>query len=78
MPRSVPWTYHHLDFIAERLAARKEDQTISVCLPARDEESTVGEIVTRIRKELVEAIGLVDEVLVIDDDSRDATRSRGP
>jgi len=39
-----------------------------VCLPARNEAATVGEIVTRIA-----AHPLVDEVVVVDDHSRDAT-----
>jgi glucosyl-3-phosphoglycerate synthase len=47
--------------------------TISVCLPARDEESTVGQIVATIRRNLVEHTPLVDEVVVIDDGSTDAT-----
>src|SRR5690348_10603473 len=47
---------------------------ISVCLPARDEEATIGHIVGTIRRELVEPHPhLVDEIVVIDDDSRDAT-----
>jgi glucosyl-3-phosphoglycerate synthase len=44
-----------------------------VCLPARDEEATVGAIVTDLRSRLVERVGLVDEVLVVDDHSLDAT-----
>ena len=46
---------------------------MSVCLPARNEEATVGSIVERIRRELVESVGLVDEILVVDDHSSDAT-----
>ena len=55
------------------LAAAKGSTTVSVCLPARDEEATVGPIVATIRRELVDAIGLVDEVVVIDDHSSDRT-----
>jgi glucosyl-3-phosphoglycerate synthase len=47
--------------------------TISVCMPARDEEATVGHIVATVRRNLVERAGLVDEVVVIDDGSTDAT-----
>lgn len=47
--------------------------SISVCLPARNEESTVGHIVGTIRRELVERARLVDEIVVIDDASTDAT-----
>ncbi len=40
--------------------------TISVCMPARNEEATVGHIVATVRRELVEGTGLVDEVIVLD------------
>jgi glucosyl-3-phosphoglycerate synthase len=54
-------------------AKRRLGTTISVCLPARDEEPTVGDIVERVRRELVEAVPLVDEIVVVDDGSTDAT-----
>lgn len=69
-------TFHHADFDAATLAAAKGDQTISVCLPARNEEATVGAIVERVRRELTGAVPLVDEILVIDDHSSDATAAR--
>ncbi|HUF34110.1 MAG TPA: glucosyl-3-phosphoglycerate synthase, partial [Acidimicrobiales bacterium] len=47
--------------------------TVSVCLPARDEEATVGDIVAAVVADLVERHPLVDEVLVVDDGSTDAT-----
>ena len=50
----------------------KEQRRISVVLPARDEATTIGAIVTAIRRDLV-TTGLVDEVLVIDSRSRDET-----
>lgn len=56
-----------------RLVERKAGRRISVCLPARNEESTVGEIVERIRRQLVDEVPLVDELLVIDDHSVDGT-----
>src|SRR6185295_9638924 len=46
---------------------------VSVCLPARDEEATVGHIVATVRRALVDGAGLVDEILVLDDGSTDAT-----
>jgi glucosyl-3-phosphoglycerate synthase len=46
---------------------------VSVCLPARNEEATVGPIVAAIVRELVGALGVVDEVVVVDDGSTDAT-----
>jgi glucosyl-3-phosphoglycerate synthase len=50
--------------------------SVSVCLPARDEAPTIGGIVREIRSALVgdaQGDGLVDEVVVIDDGSTDAT-----
>jgi glucosyl-3-phosphoglycerate synthase len=47
--------------------------TVSVCIPARDEEATIGGIVAAVRRDLMEEAPLVDEVVVIDDESRDAT-----
>jgi glucosyl-3-phosphoglycerate synthase len=52
---------------------RRRGTRVSVVIPARDEAATVGEIVSRVRAELVEATPLVDEVVVIDSDSSDAT-----
>ena len=59
------------------LATRKEDQglRVSVCLPARNEGATVGEIVAPIRRRLVDSLRLVDELVVIDDGSEDDTAS---
>jgi glucosyl-3-phosphoglycerate synthase len=54
-------------------AKEQTGTTISVCLPARDEEATVGQIVAGIRRTLVTAVPLVDEVVVMDDGSTDAT-----
>jgi glucosyl-3-phosphoglycerate synthase len=58
-----------------RAAKRALGLSISVCLPARDEEATIGAIVREIRAALVsdDGDGLVDEVVVIDDGSTDAT-----
>ena len=47
--------------------------SISVCIPARDEEPTVGGVVSAIRRDLIERHALVDEILVVDDGSRDRT-----
>jgi len=71
----VPTSYAWWAFDPARLADAKEERglTVSVCLPARNEEATVGEIVAPIRRRLVDALGLVDELIVIDDGSTDAT-----
>jgi glucosyl-3-phosphoglycerate synthase len=57
----------------EQLCAQKGATRISVVIPARNEAATIGGIVAGIRTELVEAVPLVDEVVVIDSDSTDAT-----
>ncbi|MET8680737.1 glucosyl-3-phosphoglycerate synthase [Streptomyces sp. NPDC004647] len=48
--------------------------TVSVVLPALDEEATVGPIVESVRRELMsEAVPLVDELVVLDSGSTDRT-----
>ncbi|MGW5355025.1 glucosyl-3-phosphoglycerate synthase [Streptomyces sp. NPDC004031] len=48
--------------------------TVSVVLPARDEEATVGAIVAAIRRDLMTPDApLVDELIVVDSGSRDRT-----
>ncbi|MGH3376177.1 MAG: glucosyl-3-phosphoglycerate synthase [Actinoallomurus sp.] len=61
------------DWPVDKLLAAKGDTTVSVVLPARDERETVGEIVAAIRRDLVDGVPLVDEVLVIDSRSVDDT-----
>ena len=69
MQGSLIPTFSHTDFDPAALLAAKGGRTVSVCLPARDEEPTVGAIVTCIR-----SLGpLVDEVIVVDDGSADDT-----
>lgn len=60
-------------FPAADLARQCRGRRVTVCLPARNEASTVGAIVSTIRAALVDAVALVDEVLVVDDGSVDAT-----
>ncbi|MFH9723159.1 glucosyl-3-phosphoglycerate synthase [Streptomyces sp. NPDC017254] len=58
----------------ERILAAKRSTRVSVVLPALNEEATVGDIVTVIRRELMsEAVPLVDELVVIDSGSTDRT-----
>ncbi|MEU9110014.1 glucosyl-3-phosphoglycerate synthase [Streptomyces xanthophaeus] len=62
-----------LDQLIER--KRAAGTTVSVVLPALDEEATVGAIVEVIRRELIDGlpVPLVDELVVIDSGSTDAT-----
>jgi glucosyl-3-phosphoglycerate synthase len=55
------------------VVAAKAGRTVSVCIPCRDEAATVGSLVRTIRSELVDATGLVDELIVLDDRSTDGT-----
>ena len=61
---------------ASDVAGLLEGRRVSVVLPARDEEATIGPIVKSIRKQLVEEAGLVHEVIVVDSRSSDATADR--
>ncbi|MFD5147514.1 glucosyl-3-phosphoglycerate synthase [Streptomyces sp. NPDC058401] len=56
-------------------AKRAAGTTVSVVLPALNEEATVGEIVEVIRRDLIEGlpVPLVDELVVIDSGSTDRT-----
>ncbi|GAB3146052.1 glucosyl-3-phosphoglycerate synthase [Micromonospora sonneratiae] len=53
--------------------AAKGDNRISLVIPARDEEATVGPIVAAIRRHLIERLPLVDELVVVDSRSTDRT-----
>ena len=66
-------SFHHSDFTAEWVEQTKGGRTVSVCLPARDEERTVGRTVEDIRADLIDRHRIADEILVIDDGSSDAT-----
>ena len=65
---------HEFDNLAT-LVRLKERQgvSISVALPALNEEATVGKIITTIQQRLVNDYPLVDELMVIDSNSEDRT-----
>ncbi len=54
-------------------AKQRSGQSVSVVLPALNEEETVGDIVAIIRHDLVRQIPLVDEIVVVDSGSTDRT-----
>jgi glucosyl-3-phosphoglycerate synthase len=58
------------------MLAKGSTTKVSVVLPARDEERTVGDIVGVIRRDLMERTPLVDEIVVVDSNSTDATARR--
>jgi glucosyl-3-phosphoglycerate synthase len=63
------------DWPHDRLLAAKQRSgvTISVVIPARNEQRTVAAVVGAIAHSLVDAVPLVDELVVMDSDSTDAT-----
>ncbi len=50
----------------------KGNQKISVCVPCRNEEFSIGGIISSLKKELL-ANEYIDEIIVIDDSSTDST-----
>ena len=66
-------TWHEPAWTPEELAAAKGSRTVSVVLPALDEQETVAGVVAAV----VPLLGtLVDELVVLDSGSTDATRER--
>ena len=63
-------TFHHSLYPAARIAAERE-QSVSVCLPARECAETVGEIVSVLAR--LRETGAIDELLVVDAASEDGT-----
>ncbi|HXQ90189.1 MAG TPA: glycosyltransferase, partial [Acidimicrobiales bacterium] len=75
-PPGVVRNFDHRDFEVTALVAARGGRRVAVCLPARDEAGTVGAIVSSVRHALTRSGGgvdLVDDVVVVDDGSRDDT-----
>jgi glucosyl-3-phosphoglycerate synthase len=66
-------THHWADWSLDELLRAKGTTTVSLVVPARNEAATVGKVVGRVREALVDTIGFLDEVVVIDSDSTDET-----
>ncbi len=70
-------TYHADEFadLKHLLALkRKQGITISLALPALNEEETVGNVVGTLKATLVDQVPLLDEIVLLDSDSTDRTR----
>jgi glucosyl-3-phosphoglycerate synthase len=70
-------TYHADEFDdIERLVRMKAEQgvTISLALPALNEEETVGQVIRTIKGRLMDDFPLLDEIVLIDSNSSDCTR----
>jgi glucosyl-3-phosphoglycerate synthase len=65
--------FHHREFAVRALLEAKQDHVVTLCLPAKDEAATVGAIVALVRRQLMERVPLVDEIMVVDDGSADDT-----
>lgn len=66
-------THQWHEWTIGQLREAKGDVVVSLVVPARNEAATVGDVVTRVREALLDSAGLVDEIVVIDSDSTDAT-----
>ncbi|HYP18890.1 MAG TPA: glucosyl-3-phosphoglycerate synthase [Chloroflexia bacterium] len=53
---------------------RQQGVTISLGLPALNEEATIGDVITVLKRSLMEEVPLVDEIVLIDSNSTDRTR----
>ncbi len=53
---------------------KKQGLSISLALPALNEEETVGRVIKMMKKELLKRIPLLDEIVLIDSNSTDRTR----
>jgi glycosyltransferase involved in cell wall biosynthesis/nucleotide-binding universal stress UspA family protein len=70
-------TYHSEEFAdINYLLTLKQRQgtTISLALPALNEEKTVGNVIRTIKSALMDDVPLLDEIVLIDSNSRDRTR----
>jgi glucosyl-3-phosphoglycerate synthase len=69
--RTHAWCDWDLDDLLS--AKERTGTTVSLVVPARNEAATVGAVIGRVREALVDTVQLLDEIVVIDSDSDDAT-----
>lgn len=77
-PQVRPWLTQRVSHAAQwwppgALMRAKGTRSVSVVIPARNEERTVGDIVGSIHRALVQRVPLVDEIVVVDSRSSDRT-----
>ncbi len=60
-------------FPPARVLAAKKGRRVSLCLPARNEAGTIGDMVKTICVHLMDRYPVLDEVVVVDDGSTDST-----
>lgn len=69
-------TFHHSNFWDIKWLVEEKErqgQTISLCLPTLNEESTIGQAIIILKAELADRYPLIDEIAVIDSGSTDKT-----
>ncbi len=61
----------------EHLVELKQEQgvTISLALPALNEEATVGKVIRTVKRALMDVVPVLDEIVLIDSNSSDRTRA---
>ena len=76
-PRARTWFATHTstwqDWPLADVVRAKGEHRVAVVIPARDEEQTIADVVTQIRRDLVDDAPLVDELVVMDSLSSDHT-----
>lgn len=68
--------FHHRDLLPLDKMLQKKSKTstsISIVIPAYNESATIGTIISTIKKGLVDKCSLIDEIIVMDGDSKDDT-----
>ena len=71
-------TYHAYEFTdlgALLELKRKQNLSISLALPALNEQETVGSVIRIVKEALLDAVPLLDEIVLIDSNSQDRTRA---
>ncbi len=69
-------TFHHSAFSDIKALVKKKEEsntTISLCIPALNEEKTIGKEIVLFKSELIMHYPLLDEIIVIDSGSEDKT-----
>jgi len=64
--------FKHLNELME--LKKQQGVTISLALPALNEEPTIGKVIQVVKRELMENVPLLDEIALIDSNSTDRTR----
>lgn len=71
--------FHYRDFLPiEKICKKKQElnSTVSLVIPTFNEVSTIGDIVSIVKKELKDKQALLDEIIVMDGGSDDGTLQR--